>query len=86
LFLFLAEEASFANFAYLHKTAIRKDDEFLKLDALITKFIDDCASIRRNGASLFYNNYYSPNRPNGNRDTKKKCDHCKRQGHVKNDC
>jgi hypothetical protein len=87
LFIHLTEEAGFANFAYLHKTAIRKDDEFPKLDALITEFIDDCASTRRNGngASLFYNNHN--NRPNGNRDNKKKkCDHCKKPGHAAADC
>ena len=92
LFIHLTEEAGFANFAYLHKTAIRKDDQFPTLDELITEFIDDCASPRKNGASLFYN-YHSHGNPNGNRDgnrdgnrEKKKCDHCKRPGHVKNDC
>ena len=77
MFIHLAEEAGFANFAYLQKTAIRKDDQFPTLDELITESIDDCASTRKSGANLFCNYHGNPN-GDGNRDgnrEKKTSDH-----------
>jgi hypothetical protein len=78
----LAEEAGFASFCHLHKIAIPMDEKFPAIDAITTKFIEDCGEFTRiASASLSHNNSNkgggndNNDGPNAIRD-KKKRGHC----------